>query len=311
MAGFNNDVCECERAEYTRTSVGQFMQCADGTNTVGYYTSDGTPEGAITANIGSFCIDGTNGILYRKDSGTGNTGWVAFAPYQIAGTSASDPADASDAGVLSLDSNYFSISANGWATLSNPPSNQTTNVDWFDDMNYHSYNSNSTSVWNRASTNAAVPTGVQQHFGVAASPSGDSSMQSGLCITTGGAEITLDWYVKMASTTPGAGEDCRFGFTNIYFLFGVGYTNWRMVANSGGTTNNDSSIAYSTDWVKLTLVVNAAGTSVEFFVDDVSGGTVTTNLPATSTAQRLFFFGGNVTSGHYVDWVRFRQTRGS
>lgn len=35
----------------------------------------GTPEGAVTAPVGSICTDTTNGELYIKNTGTGNTGW--------------------------------------------------------------------------------------------------------------------------------------------------------------------------------------------------------------------------------------------
>lgn len=49
-----------------------------------YYTSEtvwfgsgsGSPEGAETAGIGSLYTDEATGTLYRKTSGTGNTGWV-------------------------------------------------------------------------------------------------------------------------------------------------------------------------------------------------------------------------------------------
>ncbi|WP_164822997.1 hypothetical protein [Sinorhizobium meliloti] len=34
-----------------------------------------TPEGAITAPVGSICTDTTNGVIYSKKTGTGNTGW--------------------------------------------------------------------------------------------------------------------------------------------------------------------------------------------------------------------------------------------
>ena len=36
----------------------------------------GTPEGTITAVVGSTCVDTATGAIYRKTSGTGNTGWV-------------------------------------------------------------------------------------------------------------------------------------------------------------------------------------------------------------------------------------------
>lgn len=50
-----------------------------GTVTDGWFSHTGTPEGAVTANIGSFCarLDGGAGTaFYVKESGTGNTGWV-------------------------------------------------------------------------------------------------------------------------------------------------------------------------------------------------------------------------------------------
>jgi len=43
------------------------------------YVGSGSPEGVVTANIGSIYhrLDGgANTSLYVKESGTGNTGWV-------------------------------------------------------------------------------------------------------------------------------------------------------------------------------------------------------------------------------------------
>lgn len=39
----------------------------------------GSPEGVTTAGIGTLVTDYTNGVLYIKASGTGNTGWVALS----------------------------------------------------------------------------------------------------------------------------------------------------------------------------------------------------------------------------------------
>ena len=36
----------------------------------------GTPEAVVAAPKGSICLDTTNGALYVKVSGTGNTGWT-------------------------------------------------------------------------------------------------------------------------------------------------------------------------------------------------------------------------------------------
>ena len=48
--------------------------------TVGIFTGTGDPEGAVTASIGSTfhrTDGGASTTLYVKESGTGNTGWVA------------------------------------------------------------------------------------------------------------------------------------------------------------------------------------------------------------------------------------------
>lgn len=51
------------------------------TNLLVYVRSGtGTPEGVVTANVGSIYLrtdGGTSTTLYVKESGTGNTGWVA------------------------------------------------------------------------------------------------------------------------------------------------------------------------------------------------------------------------------------------
>lgn len=48
------------------------------------YTSyAGTPEGNVTADPGSICLDRTNGVAYEKQSGVGtNTGWTLI-PYTL------------------------------------------------------------------------------------------------------------------------------------------------------------------------------------------------------------------------------------
>lgn len=46
----------------------------------GWYSGEGTPEGAVTASVGALFTrtdGGAGSTLYVKESGTGNTGWVA------------------------------------------------------------------------------------------------------------------------------------------------------------------------------------------------------------------------------------------
>jgi hypothetical protein len=61
----------------TKAASGQWWQFIDGTDTFGYYNNAGTPEAAVTASIGSWCSDTTNGAIYVKNTGDAtNTGWV-------------------------------------------------------------------------------------------------------------------------------------------------------------------------------------------------------------------------------------------
>lgn len=43
------------------------------------FTGSDSPEGVVTAPVGSFYFDLANGVIYGKQTGSGNTGWVAGA----------------------------------------------------------------------------------------------------------------------------------------------------------------------------------------------------------------------------------------
>lgn len=82
----------------------------------------------------------------------------------------------------------------------------------------------------------------------------------------------------------------------VYFLYdeagvatgaGAGSANWKIcgVSNSSRTITTTST-AVSTTYVRLRIDINAWGTSAEFFVNDVSVGTVATNIP-TGTSRKV------------------------
>ena len=57
-----------------------FNNIAGDTDTVRIYSGYASPESLITAGIGALYLrvdGGSNTTLYVKESGTGNTGWVA------------------------------------------------------------------------------------------------------------------------------------------------------------------------------------------------------------------------------------------
>lgn len=41
-----------------------------------FYSGNGSPEGVKTAAVGAWYLDEQNGIIYTKQTGAGNTGWV-------------------------------------------------------------------------------------------------------------------------------------------------------------------------------------------------------------------------------------------
>lgn len=112
-------------------------------------------------------------------------------------------------------------------------------------------------------------------------------------VILGGGAIVLNWIVNVAilstvtntytlrvglGDTKNADEanGCYFEYTN-----GVNSGNWqyKTAAASVRTTNN-STTAVTAAWHNLQIAINAAGTSVSFFVDGVSLGTaITTNIP--------------------------------
>ena len=52
------------------------LTLANSAGSVGFFRVDATPEGAVTAGIGSVATDAVNGKIYKKETGAGNTGWI-------------------------------------------------------------------------------------------------------------------------------------------------------------------------------------------------------------------------------------------
>lgn len=58
------------------TADGWTADGSGGGGTGGTYSGSGTPEGSQTGDPGNLYWDATNNVLYVKDTGTGNTGWL-------------------------------------------------------------------------------------------------------------------------------------------------------------------------------------------------------------------------------------------
>lgn len=111
MAGFDNEVLYVngERLEPSQAlSIILMQQAATDVARINY---TGDPEGNVAANPSSLCHDPSSGLIYRKVSGTGNTGWE-----QIPDSSQTLLQVTTDSGIATVNAgnlNVISTSTNG------------------------------------------------------------------------------------------------------------------------------------------------------------------------------------------------------
>ena len=129
----------------------------------------------------------------------------------------------------------------------------------------------------------------------------DSDLESFLF---GLGEVTANFYIRInalsdatdtfkvtagfydVGTMATSGEGIYFTYTH-----SVNSGNWTLNTSDAGGSNTtaDSTVAADTNWVKLGFICNAAASSVTFYIDDVSVGTITTTIPNTSDPTTPFF----------------------
>lgn len=110
MSGFQNKVVFSEGSKITPTSSGSRADLQQDSTDVARINYTGNPEGVISANPASLCHDPVSGLVYKKDSGVGNTGWSQLGG---AGT-----ITGSTGGALSQTSGNWNIVAGGNAGAS-------------------------------------------------------------------------------------------------------------------------------------------------------------------------------------------------
>ncbi len=74
MAGIENKIIYGQGFKLQPSGADDIARMQN-TDTASFVNFDATPEAAVSANIGSLCIDRIAGNLYIKQTGTGNTGW--------------------------------------------------------------------------------------------------------------------------------------------------------------------------------------------------------------------------------------------
>lgn len=248
-----------------------------GTTGPGLYAGSGSPEGSVTAEIGSLYqrSNGSTGTaVYRKESGSGNTGWVAIgsgetpfgtvlrsmAPYNdevgvavnIAHSLTHGYQDEGNTKDIALDVN----SPGSWAVYNTAAS---TNDD---------------AGWDLGGTNPFVvhtnwyPMSLEWRY------------QSGATLTNG------RWWIGCFSATPETSDDpavSGFGFRYATATDGTAY--WRCWSNdgSGGGTVTATTVAVASN-TAYTFRVDVVSTSeIRYYIAGTLVATHTTNLPGATT----------------------------
>jgi len=112
-------------------------------------------------------------------------------------------------------------------------------------------------------------------------------------IILGGGVFTFETYVNLSNLSDGTVTYVtRIGLGDsntatehtdgVFFRYThTESANWVLVCknNNTETTANSSTAVAAATWVKLSFTVNAAGTSVTFYINGTSVGTITTNIP--------------------------------
>jgi len=179
---------------------------------------------------------------------------------------------------------------------------------------------------NRPGTNATHPGQYRFYIGNDAASRAGIQTGSGRDLVLGGGEWVFEAVFNFAVLSSAGNEylfeigltDARNGdvvANGVFFEYDrTNSVNYIAVTESAGVrTEIDSGIAVSTSstvWPKVKFVVNAAATSVEFFLDDVSIGTSTTNIP-TASMQMFGRIGKSSSTGagnyFYLDYIYYRN----
>jgi len=138
----------------------------------------------------------------------------------------------------------------------------------------------------------------------------------------GGGEITVQMRVRVSALSDGTNTYAvRVGFGDIATPAAINdgicfeYTstvsaNWyRTVYNAGTPNATDTTVAASTTFQTLKIVINAAGTSAEFFINGVSVGTDASTFPTGSMGWFMYILksAGTTSRDFTCDYVTIYQ----
>lgn len=126
----------------------------------------------------------------------------------------------------------------------------------------------------------------------------------GLPIILGAGELTVEWIVKPSGTSfqmfIGLSDAIAAVYAEpangCYFQYdsAVNAGNWRARTGSASSYSTaNAANALTTNWVHLKIVINAAATSVAYFIDgsEITNSPITTNIPTAGIAPCILSTG--------------------
>ena len=181
-------------------------------------------------------------------------------------------------------------------------------------------------------TVGASSTDAANRVGIASAETGTTATgraaiaTSTSAILLGGGEVVFEAAINIPTLSDGTDTYiARFGLQDnaaaestdgVYFEYDSGTSaNWRIVtANSTTRTKTTTSTAVAAaTWMRLKIVINAAGTLATFYINDVSIGTISTNIPtgagrSTGVIMNIVKSLGSNNRTIRVDWVHVTYT---
>lgn len=243
-----------------------------GTSGPGIYAGAGSPEGSVTGEVGSLyqrSNGGADTAVYRKESGSGNTGWVA-----IANASANE---------WQRDMVTKSLIADTQSTtpLQVGLTGYTGTADVFDDQ----LDNNAAGAWllhnTAASTNAEGGWDLSDVFRTNWYPGWLTYR-----VQTGGTITNLRIWVGAFSATPMASDDPTIHGVGFRYSTTSGSVNWQAWSNdgSGGGTLTNTGVTPNSHTAYTLEIEIVSTSSVRFYINGTLVATHTTNLPGATTS---------------------------
>ncbi|KAB2842313.1 hypothetical protein F9K50_02260 [bacterium] len=276
----------------------------------------GTSGSSVVAPTVGFEVQGTDAVLVAK------------------GTTAQRPTGVEGYQRYNSDLKRFEGFEDGvWSRLG--PLEYSTRIEIFDDFigtangGIGPFNFNPAISGTAAQVNVTAP--GTDAFGVIECLTGSTSTgragieTSSSSIRFGGGKHVFETRVRIPTLSNGTDRfTVRIGFGDnittdptdgafFRYVDNVNSGNWVCVTRSNGveTTSNTSTAPTTTGWQKLRIEVNAAASSVEFFIDGTSVATIITNIPSGSGRETAINLGivkslGTTGREFEADWVYFK-----